>query len=585
MLNPTGTVISTGPSLLVIEIGLTLITFLIAFCRPRTGRFPILLERWFGLLARRRGLAVLTIGIAAGLLRLSILPWSPAPEPFIHDEFSFLLAADTFASGRLTNPTHPMWIYFESFHITHQPTYMSMYFPAQGLVLAAGKVLFGHPWFGVWLSTALMCSAMCWMLQCWLPPGWAFFGGWLAIMRLGLFSYWVNMYYGGTVAAIGGCLVLGAVPRIKRTARARDFLLLAAGAVLLANSRPYEGVLVCLPVAVGMAWWLGRKDSPPAPVLIGRTLLPLALLLLSAGGMAYYNHRVFGNALTLPYQVNRATYARAPVFLWLKPRPEPVYRYKVLRDFYTQWELGDFQRARTLPGFLTATAQKTGVMLMFFFGVVLLLPLMMLPWAIRDHRVRFLVVAGGVYAVGLSANAWFFPHYAAPFIGGLYVLLLQSMRYLRVWRPEGQPAGLFLVRAIPVLCILLLIPRLFAGPLHISIGRWPVMSMWYGMEPVGLERARILADLHARPGRHLAIIRYAPGHLPFDDWVYNAADIDNSKVVWAREPENGNPSDLLGYFKTRNIWLVQPDMVPPHISPYPTGEPGKAVSPMIQTPH
>ena len=168
-------------------------------------------------------------------LRLAILPVHPIPVPFRPDDFSNLLAADTFAHGRLTNPTPTMWVHFESIHIDMKPTYMSMYFPAQGMVLAAGKVLFGQPWFGVLISGALMCAGLCWMLQAWLPPSWALLGGFLAVLRLALFSYWTNAYdSGGPIAALGGALLLGALPRFMKDARPRYALLMAAGVVLLA---------------------------------------------------------------------------------------------------------------------------------------------------------------------------------------------------------------------------------------------------------------------------------------------------------------------------------------------------------------
>ncbi len=549
--------------MLIIETGVTAIAITFACAWPRAAApwFSVI-ERWLGRLAACPRLAVFTVGLAGLLIRLSILPLVGIPQPFIHDEFSFLLAGDTFASGRLTNPTHPMWQHMESFHITWLPTYMSMYFPAQGLILAAGKVVAGNPWYGVCASAALMCAAICWMLQGWLPASWAFLGGMLAVLRLALFSYWVNGYYGGAAAAIGGSLVLGALPRIRHSARIRDGLVMAFGIVILANSRAWEGMLLCVPVTIALFRWLARGSHPPARVIARRAAGPAALLGVAAVLMGYYNDRVFGNPMTLPYQVNRATYASAPVFLWETPRPEPTYRHPVMREFYSKAELGDFRYARTVGGFLSRTMQKAGIVLFFFLGPALFAPLLMAPRVVRDGRMRFLVVTGCVFAAGLSLNAWLSAHYVAPLVGGIYALLMLAMLHLRA----AGPRGLAIVRFLPLVCLLLAGVRIAAMPLGISIDRWP--TMWYGTEPLGLPRASVAARLERLPGKQLAIVRYAANHSVFDDWVYNSADVDGAKVVWAREMDRRRAAELLKYFSDRTAWLIEPDFSPPKISFY-----------------
>ncbi len=561
-----------------LELGMVIVALVLAFTYPRLGSSWFdAIEFAFSNLSTQPRLSVAIIGLTALLARAALLPLLPIPNAAFHDEFCYQLAADTFAHGRLANPTHPMWIHFETYYVIWHPVYASMFPPAQGLMMGLGQAVLGHPFWGVWLSLGLMCAAITWMLQGWLPPQWALLGGMLAVIRLATFSYWANSYWGGAVAATGGALVFGALPRLKKTARITDAVLLALGLGILANSRPYEGLVISLPVLAALLLWICGKESPGFQIALRRVVLPLGMTLgIVAVLMGYYFWRVTGSPWQMPHSFYDRIYHSTPYFLGQPPPPLPNYRHQAMQDFYLKWELPAYTQTQSVVGLLRMEATKAVEIWTFFALPLLTLPffvvLATMPYGFSWRQIspgtRFLLMATGVGLAGYALEVQFHPHYIAPGTCLVFALTLTAMRRVRPWLWRQQPVGLAITRAIPVIAIALFLICVAAGP---SFRPWqPELWTWCSPSASGLmaDRAHVLSSLAQEPGRQLVIVRYSPTHQFGLDWVYNAADIDNAKVVWARDMGREQNAELLNYFHDRRAWLMEPDTIPPRLSPY-----------------
>ena len=522
---------------------------------PATGsRFFAPIERLGARLAKRKRLAVIAVGLAAILIRVSLLAFVPVPIPRVEDEFSYLLAADTFAHGHLTNPAPTLPIYFETIHVNVFPTYMSKYPPAQGAALAMGQIL-GHPWIGVLLSAGAMCGAIVWMLQGWLPAQWALVGGVLVVFHIGIFSYWTNSYWGGTVAAIGGALAIGALPRVMRFRRVRDAILLALGAAILANSRPFEGLIFCLPVFASLFAWVCGSRGPGWRVAWGQILVPIfAVLAATVAFMGYYNWRGTGKALLFPYSLNSRTYMSAPELVWQSVKPPLHYSNPQMKSFYTEWSqiTSLSNRADSLGHAMSALGYDGMKYVGFFWWPELCIPLLAAPWLLCDKRVRFLVIQFLFCFLGFLLVNWFSPHYAGALTATSFALVTQGLRHVRQWRLWQRNIGIGISRAVVVCAV-------FLAPFHQS---------YRELKPSLVNRARLAAQLNAMPSDQLVIVRYSPNHDATEEWVYNRADIDRAHVVWARDIPGVSLEPLLNYYRGRHVWTVDADSANPHLSSY-----------------
>jgi hypothetical protein len=509
-------------------------------------------------------LAVLVCGLLPIVIRLSLLPWIPAPEPSIHDEFSHLLLADTLSHGRLTNPTHPFWEHFESIHIIQRPTYNSMYPPAQAAFLALGQVVFHEPWAGVVISVGLMCAAICWMMQGWLPPIWAFLGTLVVILKIGVLGFWMNSYMGGAVPAIGGAFVIGSLPRLRRAdSRMVHSVMLGLGLVLLMNSRPFEGSILSLAALAYLFPALWRRIRKNPGYVLKIVVLPAGTL-VAAGLLftGYYSWRVTGSPLRMPYMVNRDTYGWPENLAFLTPK-KLTFRHQDLQDMYVK-EISRRDQYHTFTDIISSLDTRFFDNWTFLIGPILTAPFLVFPGVWRSRKLRPLAVFLGIIAAVNLFQLVLYPYHLGPVIPIVFTFVAAAIRQAYITLAKrSRTRGVYFALAISACLVLVAAVKQNADLLQIPLAYWD-----HAAEPHREARASIQGWLSARARPQLVLVRYGGSHSPDQEWIYNGANIDRSKVVWARDLGPDQNAKLLHYFSNREAWLLEADEYPQHVVHY-----------------
>jgi hypothetical protein len=529
----------------------------------------------------RRRIAVLFCGLIGFLLPMIYGFIVGLPIPRVQDEFSYLLAADTFASGRLTNPTPFLWQCFEAPHVLMIPSYMSKYPPMQGLFLAVGQFFFGHPIFGVWLSCGLAAAAVCWMLQAWTRPKWAFFGTLLMISFIGINSYWAQSFWGGMPAVLGGALFFGGFRRLFNKISTFQTVMITLGGIVLLNTRPFEGVITMIFALVILAISLLKSNKNTFSEKCKKVLLPGVLLSATALTlMGYYNFRVTGNVFNLPYSEHHRQYFAAPLFIF-QPKNTPTVggniRLRELSDYYTE------------PRFSKTIINLTGLPDVIYlrpiyslFSLLIYMPIFFLSFAttIFLYAVLIPMIKGRkwlifialtivvTYACMSFATYWDQFHYSAHLTCCFFLLAIEAFRYFFFLIVKNKNMA---HKKLAYGCLILLI---IVTTVRLNTTEDGVFR-YYGVKQTGevnLEngvtklqeielmtylRDRLEKTLSLNPDKYLLIVSYDAGYSLDDEIVFNRADLENTQIIWAHDLGDEKNKELMNYYKNRKTLMLK----------------------------
>ncbi len=263
--------------------------------------------------------------------------------------------------------------------------------------------------------------------------------------------------------------------------------------------------------------------------------------------------------MMLPYQLSQYQYG-VPTTFTIQPIPTP--HLPLTREQQLDYE--QQSQVHEIAGNYWLRWASRIRFYRFFFLAPLYLAIPFFLWRARERPFAWVLLTIFLFSLGTNFYPYFYSHYIAALTCLFVLVSVAGLEYLSRWNGQAASILLFLCAAHFV----------FWYGLHLSRDQELYSAMtpfetWDAInhgDPEG--RISINRQLNAQPGQQLVFVRYQPQH-QFQEWVHNAADIDGSRIVWARDLGGEEDQKLLRYYPNRTAWLLQPDARPPLLARYP----------------
>jgi len=236
--------------------------------------------------------------------------------PGMHDEYSYLFQAKTYALGRFWLPgLNVIPGLFDQIHVLNEGRFASRYFPGTGLWLAPFVAL-DAPYLGQWLAMSLAAFLIFDAGRTIGGNGIGFVAGTLVALAPGVAEFGnVLVAHAPTLLGLGLFLSGFARARSAATSERRRFawgLVSGTGLALAMLCRPLTAASVGLPFGLVLAFeFLRRKPRSSAARQLVATGLPLAIGLLF---LAAHDLSITGSVWQTPYGLYNEIYTPRHVY-------------------------------------------------------------------------------------------------------------------------------------------------------------------------------------------------------------------------------------------------------------------------------